>query len=179
MIEEENTVAFEKCRTGIRGLDEITYGGLPKGRPTLVCGNAGCGKTILGMEFLIRGATEFNEPGVFISFEETEKELIKNFASFGHPLEDLMARKLLAIDYVYVERSEIEETGDYNLDGLFIRLGLAIDSIGAKRVVLDTIESLVCRPVEYRHPARRAAPPVPLAEGQRRDHHRHRRARRR
>jgi circadian clock protein KaiC len=142
MVEEETKSALEKCKSGIRGLDEITYGGLPKGRPTLVCGNAGCGKTILGMEFLIRGAVEFNEPGVFISFEETEKELIKNFASFDHPLQDLMAKNLLAIDFVYVERSEIEETGDYNLDGLFIRLGLAIDSIGAKRVVLDTIESL-------------------------------------
>jgi circadian clock protein KaiC len=133
---------LEKCQTGIRGLDEITYGGLPNGRPSLVCGNAGCGKTILGMEFLIRGAVEFNEPGVFISFEETEKDLIQNFASFGHPLEELITQKLLLIDYVYVERSEIEEAGEYNLDGLFIRLGMAIDAIGAKRVVIDTIEAL-------------------------------------
>jgi circadian clock protein KaiC len=131
-----------KCPTGIRGLDEITNGGLPMGRPSLVCGNAGCGKTIVGMEFLLHGAIEYNEPGVFISFEETAEELANNFASLGFDLADLSARELLSVDYVSIERSEIEETGEYDLDGLFIRLGYAIDAIGAKRVVLDTIEVL-------------------------------------
>ncbi len=138
----ETIVDLEKSPTGIRGLDEITYGGLPKGRPTLICGNAGCGKTVLGMQFLINGAVHYNEPGVFLSFEETEEDLVKNFSSFGYDLPGLAQRKLLAIDYVYIERSEIEETGEYSLDGLFIRLGLAIDTLGARRVVLDSIEAL-------------------------------------
>ena len=131
-----------KCPTGIRGLDEITNGGLPRGRPSLVCGNAGCGKTIVGMEFLVHGALEYGEPGVFVSFEETAEELAHNVASLGYDLADLAARSLIAVDYVAIERSEIAETGEYDLDGLFIRLGYAIDSIGAKRVVLDTIEVL-------------------------------------
>src|SRR4030066_762439 len=131
-----------KTPTGIQGFDEITGGGLPKGRPTLVCGAAGCGKTLFGMEFLVRGATLFNEPGVFMSFEETNEELIKNVASLGFELEDLIKHKKLALDHVHIERSEIEETGEYDLEGLFVRLNYAIDSIGAKRVVLDTIESL-------------------------------------
>ena len=131
-----------KCRTGIRGLDEITEGGLPKGRPTLVCGNAGCGKTLLAMEFLIRGAVQYNEPGVFMSFEESSEELSQNVASLGFDLKDLAERKKMFLDHVRIERSEIEETGEYDLEGLFIRLNHAIDSIGAKRVVLDTIESL-------------------------------------
>jgi circadian clock protein KaiC len=131
-----------KAPTGIPGLDEITSGGLPKGRPTLVCGSAGCGKTLLAMEFLIRGARQFNEPGVFMAFEETENDLIQNVASLGFDINDLIARKKIVLDFVYFERSEIEETGEYDLEGLFIRLGHAIDSIGAKRVVLDTIESL-------------------------------------
>ncbi len=131
-----------KAPTGIQGLDEITDGGLPKGRPTLVCGGAGCGKTLLAMEFLVRGATEFNEPGVFMAFEETAKDLTQNVASLGFDLKDLMARKKIVVDFVYIERSEFEEAGEYNLEGLFIRLGQAIDSIGAKRVVLDTVESL-------------------------------------
>jgi circadian clock protein KaiC len=131
-----------KAPTGIPGLDEITSGGLPKGRPTLICGSAGCGKTILAMEFLVRGATQFNEPGVFMAFEETENDLIQNVASLGFDIKDLIARKKIVLDFVYIERSEIEETGEYDLEGLFIRLGHAIDSIGAKRVVLDTIESL-------------------------------------
>ena len=131
-----------KSLTGIQGLDEITGGGLPKGRPTLVCGGAGCGKTLLGMEFLVRGATQFNEPGVFMAFEETAKDLSQNVASLGFDLKDLAERKKIVLDYVYVERSEIEESGEYDLEGLFIRLGSAIDSIGAKRVVLDTIETL-------------------------------------
>lgn len=131
-----------KAPTGIQGLDEITDGGLPKGRPTLVCGGAGCGKTLLAMEFLVRGATEFNEPGVFMAFEETAKDLTQNVASLGFDLKDLIARKKMVVDFVYIERSEIEETGEFDLEGLFIRLGAAIDAIGAKRVVLDTVETL-------------------------------------
>ena len=133
---------LEKCPTGIKGLDEITGGGLPQGRPTLVCGSAGCGKTLLGMEYLVRGATEYGEPGVFVSFEETDAELKKNVRSLGFDLDCLIADKKLRLDFVRVERSEIEETGEYDLEGLFVRLGYAIDAIGAKRVVLDTIESL-------------------------------------
>src|SRR5450830_1751903 len=133
---------LHKAPTGIQGLDEITGGGIPKGRPTLVCGGAGCGKTLLAMEFLVRGATQFNEPGVFMAFEETAKDLTQNVASLGFDLKDLVARKKIVLDFVYIERSEIEETGEYDLEGLFIRLGHAIDSIGAKRVVLDTIETL-------------------------------------
>ncbi len=131
-----------KSPTGIQGFDEITGGGLPTGRPTLVCGGAGCGKTLFGMEFLVRGTTQFNEPGVFMSFEETNEELTKNVASLGFDLEDLIKHKKIVLEHVHIERSEIEETGEYDLEGLFIRLNYAIDSIGAKRVVLDTIESL-------------------------------------
>ena len=131
-----------KSATGIRGLDEITGGGLPAGRPTLVCGGAGCGKTLLSMEFLVRGATEFGEPGVFIAFEETTEELTENVASLGIDLQALVASKKLLLDYIFVDRSEFQETGEYDLEGLFIRLGYAIDSIKAKRVVLDTIEVL-------------------------------------
>jgi circadian clock protein KaiC len=133
---------LSKSPTGIQGLDEITGGGLPKGRPTLVAGNAGCGKTLLGMEYLFRGATQYNEPGVFLAFEETEKELTENVASLGFNLSQLIVSKKLLIDHVHIERSEIEETGEYDLEGLFIRLNYAIDTIGAKRVVIDTIESL-------------------------------------
>jgi circadian clock protein KaiC len=131
-----------KSPTGILGLDEVTEGGLPQGRPTLVCGGPGCGKTLLSTEFLVRGATEFNEPGVFVAFEETPEELTKNVKSLGFDLDKLVKQKKLYLSYIKVERSEIEETGEYDLEGLFIRLGHAIDSIGAKRVVLDTIESL-------------------------------------
>jgi circadian clock protein KaiC len=134
--------SLQKSPSGIQGLDEITGGGLPTGRPTLVCGGAGCGKTLFGMEFLVRGATQFNEPGIFMSFEETIDELTKNVLSLGFDLEDLVKNKKIALDYVRVERSEIEETGEYDLEGLFVRLAYAIDRIGAKRVVLDTIESL-------------------------------------
>jgi circadian clock protein KaiC len=134
--------ALRKSRTGIRGLDEITGGGLPAGRPTLVCGGAGCGKTLLAMEFLVRGATEFGEPGVFLAFEETGEELTENVASLGFDLKALVASKELLLDYVLIDRSEFGETGEYDLEGLFIRLGYAIDSIKAKRVVLDTIEGL-------------------------------------
>jgi circadian clock protein KaiC len=131
-----------KAPTGIEGLDEITAGGLPRGRPTLVCGGPGCGKTLLGMEFLVLGATKFGEPGVFMSFEESASDLALNVRSMGFDVARLERQGKLAIDQVRVERSEIEETGDYDLGGLFVRLGYAIDSIGAKRVVLDTIESL-------------------------------------
>ena len=131
-----------KSPTGIQGLDEITGGGLPKGRPTLIYGSAGSGKTLISMEFLVRGALEFNEPGVFMSFEETEEELATNVSSLGFDLNNLIASKKLFIDQVVIERSEIEETGEYDLEGLFVRLGNAIDSIKAKRIVLDTIEVL-------------------------------------
>jgi len=134
-----------KSKTGIQGLDEITGGGLPKGRPTLICGGAGCGKTLLAMEFLVRGATQFNEPGVFMAFEENAKDLTKNVASLGFDLKDLIARKKIVLDFVYVGDREIETSGEFDLEGLFIRLGHAIDSIGAKRVVLDTIEALFSR----------------------------------
>ena len=131
-----------KCPTGIQGLDEITGGGLPRGRPTLVCGGAGCGKTLLAAEFLVRGAVQFSEPGVFMAFEETEKELKANVASLGFDLAGLVRRKKIVLDYVHIERSEVEESGEYDLEGLFVRLNHAIDSIGAKRVVLDTLEAL-------------------------------------
>jgi circadian clock protein KaiC len=131
-----------KAPTGISGLDEITLGGVPRGRPTLICGSAGCGKTLFGMEFLLRGALDFNEPGVFMAFEETEKDLSENVRSLGFDLDRLIAQNKIAVDYVHVERSEIQETGEYDLEGLFLRLGMAIDSVGAKRVVLDTLETL-------------------------------------
>ncbi len=131
-----------KSPTGINGLDEITGGGLPKGRPTLICGSAGCGKTLFSIEFIVRGALEFGEPGVFMAFEEKAEELAMNVVSLGFDLDKLQADKLIRVDHVHIERQEIEETGEYDLEGLFIRLGYAIDSIGAKRVVLDTIENL-------------------------------------
>jgi circadian clock protein KaiC len=137
-----NAVGLQKERTGIPGFDEITGGGLPAGRPTLVCGSAGAGKTLFAVEFLVRGATIYDEPGVFISFEESDEELATNTASLGFDLNQLIADKKLIVDYVFIERSEIEETGEYDLEGLFLRLGYAIDSIGAKRVVLDTLEAL-------------------------------------
>jgi circadian clock protein KaiC len=133
---------LQKCPTGVQGLDEITYGGLPQGRPTLVCGNAGCGKTLLSMEFLVNGITKFNEPGVFFSFEESAEDLMTNFASLGLDLQQLSNEKRLFLDFIYIEKSEIEETGEYDLDGLFLRLDNAISSINAKRVVLDTLEAL-------------------------------------
>ena len=131
-----------KSPTGIPGLDEITGGGLPKGRPTLICGAAGCGKTLFAMEFLVNGAIEYGEPGVFVAFEENAEELAQNVASLGFGLKDLIKKKKVILDHIQIERSEIAETGEYDLDGLFIRLGHAIDTIGAKRVVLDTIEVL-------------------------------------
>ncbi len=131
-----------KSPTSIQGLDEITGGGLPKGRPTLVCGGAGCGKTLFAMEFLVRGATQYNEPGVFVSFEETEKELTANVASLGFDLDSLVERKKIWLEHIHIERGEIEQSGEYDLEGLFIRIHHAIESIDAKRVVLDTVESL-------------------------------------
>ena len=131
-----------KSPTGIQGLDEITGGGLPAGRPTLICGSAGCGKTMLAVEFLVRGATKFGEPGVFMMFEENAAELKANVRSLDFDLSKLAAQKKIVLDYIHIERSEIEETGEYDLEGLFLRLGHAIDSIGAKRVVLDTVEAL-------------------------------------
>jgi circadian clock protein KaiC len=131
-----------KTLTGIIGLDEITAGGVPKGRPTLICGEAGTGKTLFSIEFIVNGATKYNEPGVFVAFEEKSEELATNVASLGFDLKKLIADKKIRVDHVHVDRSEIEETGEYDLEGLFIRLGYAIDSIGAKRVVLDTVENL-------------------------------------
>jgi circadian clock protein KaiC len=131
-----------KCPTGIRGLDDITEGGLPKGRPTLICGGAGCGKTLLAMEFLVRGIRDFKEAGVFMAFEENAEELAKNVASLGFDVPAMVRQKKLAIDYVHIERSEIEETGEYDLEGLFVRLDSMIKATGAKRVVLDSLEAL-------------------------------------
>ncbi len=133
---------FPKTKSGIEGLDEITGGGLPHGRPTLICGSAGCGKTMMAIQFLVKGITEQNEPGVFISFEETIDDLTKNVLSLGFDLDHLIKEKKLRIDHIHIEKNEIEETGEYDLEALFIRLNYAIDQIGAKRVVLDTIESL-------------------------------------
>lgn len=131
-----------KAPTGIDGLDEITGGGLPKGRPTLICGTAGCGKTLLSMEFLIHGAEDYDEPGVFVAFEESAEELTQNVASLGYDLNDLQARNRLALDYIHIDRAEIQVAGEYDLEALFIRLAYAIKRIGAKRIVLDTLEAL-------------------------------------
>jgi len=133
---------IDKAPTGIGGFDEITGGGLPRGRTSLFCGTAGCGKTLFAMEFLVRGATEYGEPGVFVSFEETERDLVENVSSLGFDLDDLVERKLVSIDHILIEASEFESAGEYDLEGLFVRLGFAIDSIGAKRIVLDTLETL-------------------------------------
>jgi circadian clock protein KaiC len=140
LVAPQKTLA--KTPTGISGFDEITIGGLPAGRPTLICGEAGSGKTLFSVEFIVRGITQYNEPGVFVAFEEKAEELSANVASLGFDLNKLVKQNKLRIDYVHIKRSEIEETGEYDLDGLFIRIGHAIDSIGAKRIVLDTIENL-------------------------------------
>ena len=154
-----------KTPTGITGFDEITFGGLPAGRPSLICGRAGAGKTLFAMTFLVKGAVQFNEPGVFMSFEETADDLAQNVASLGFDVAGLVAANKLAMDYVRIERSEIEETGDYDLEGLFVRLDYAIRSVGAKRVVLDTLEALFGGLAERRRAARGVAAPVRLAEG--------------
>ncbi len=137
-----NKIPLPKSQTGVQGLDEITHGGLPKGRTTLVSGSAGAGKTVLAMEFLVHGILDYDEPGVFIAFEETEQDLTENVASFGYDLHQLQADGKLAIDHVHLDRDEMLETGRYDLEGLFIRLGAAVNSVGAKRVVLDTVEVL-------------------------------------
>lgn len=134
--------SIDKSPTGVSGLDEVTQGGLPQARPTLLCGSAGCGKTLLGMTFLYNGAVQYNEPGVFIAFEEQPEDLIKNVGSLAYDIEALIAQNKLVIDHVEIQRSKIAEAGEYDLEGLFIRLGFAIDSIGAKRIVIDTIETL-------------------------------------
>jgi circadian clock protein KaiC len=139
---EDRLLALQKSATGIVGFDELTQGGLPKGRPTIVCGGPGCGKTMFALEFLMRGATQFDEPGVLMTFEETWQDMTQNVASLGFDLTELAAQKKLAMDYVRIEPSEIQETGEYDLEGLFIRLQHAVDSIGAKRVVLDTLEAV-------------------------------------
>ncbi len=133
---------FLKCLTGIKGFDEITEGGIPRNRITLLCGSTGTGKTLLGIDFLIHGATKYNEPGVFLSFEETEDELYNDVISLNFDLKELVSQKKIVLDHVLLERKDIQEQGEFNLEGLFVRLELAIDSIGAKRVVLDSIESL-------------------------------------
>ncbi|MDQ6756706.1 MAG: circadian clock protein KaiC [Bacteroidota bacterium] len=140
--QKQQKSTLQKIPTGISGLDEITEGGLPKARPTLICGDAGSGKTLFSIEFIVKGATQFNEPGLFVAFEEKSDDLAMNVASLGYDLNKLITAKKLRIDHVHIDKSEIEETGEYDLEGLFIRLGYAIDSIGAKRVVLDTIENL-------------------------------------
>jgi circadian clock protein KaiC len=143
LIEEPRvTPALEKSLTGICGFDEITKGGVPQGRPTIVCGGPGCGKTMFALEFLVRGAMQYGEPGVLMTFEETTEEMAKNVASLGFNLRDLEARGKLFMDYVRVEPTEIQETGEYDLEGLFVRLQHAVDSVGAKRVVLDTLEAV-------------------------------------
>jgi circadian clock protein KaiC len=142
--------SLPKAPTGIQGLDEITSGGLPKGRSTLIAGSTGCGKTMLAMEFLVHGAEEFGEPGIFMSFEETVEDLMQNFPSPGFDLEGLIKRNLLALDHVHLEPTQIEETGEYDLEGLFVRLGLAIDLVGAKRVALDTIAVLFAKLADER-----------------------------
>jgi len=141
-MREDKSDYFPKSKTGVDGLDEITGGGFPKGRPTLICGSAGCGKTLMGLQFLVKGITEYDETGVFMSFEETAKDLTQNVRSLGYDLDKLVKTNKLKIDHIQIEKNEIEETGEYDLEGLFIRLNYAIDAIGAKRVVLDTIESL-------------------------------------
>jgi circadian clock protein KaiC len=142
MPETNKKPGLEKCPSGIRGLDEITEGGLPRGRTTLVAGGPGCGKTLMAMEFIVRGIRDFDEPGAFMAFEEREEELVQNSASLGFDLPELIRGKKLAMDYVHIERQEIEETGEYDLSALFARLEGMIDEVGAKRVAIDTLEAL-------------------------------------
>src|ERR1022692_3850891 len=139
---QPSSKTLPKASTGIQGLDEITGGGLPRGRPTLISGGAGSGKTLFGLEFLVRGATQFGEAGVFMSFEESIPDLTKNVASLGFDLDRLVAEKKLFVDHVSITRSEFGETGEYDLEGLFIRIADAVQRVGAQRVVLDTLEAL-------------------------------------
>src|SRR6202046_5206889 len=134
--------SLPKAPSGIKGLDEITGGGLPAGRPTLVCGGPGSGKTLLALTFLVRGAREDNEPGVLLSFDERIADVETNSMSLGFDLAALRRDNLLAADYLHIDRQEIQETGEYDLEGLFIRLGHAIETVGARRVVLDSIDTL-------------------------------------
>lgn len=136
------TDVLEKIPSGIKGFDDITGGGLPKGRPSLISGGPGCGKTLFAMEFIIRGIADHNEPGVFVAFEENIDDLKKNFKSMGFDLDDLVRQKKLVLDHIAIERTEIEETGEYDLEGLFIRLGAMIDEVGAKRIAIDTLETI-------------------------------------
>ena len=142
LTQAPTAASLPKSLTGIVGLDDLTLGGLPTGRPTLLCGAAGCGKTLFALTFLVNGATRFAENGVFMSFEERSQDLTENVASLGYDLEQLVSEAKIGIDHVRIERAEIEESGEYDLEGLFVRLGHAIDTIGAKRVVLDTLEAL-------------------------------------
>jgi circadian clock protein KaiC len=135
-------LGIAKAPTGIPGLDDVTGGGLPGGRPTLICGGAGSGKTLLGMSIILNGIAKFREPGVIMTFEENIDELAQNVGSLGLDVASLMAKNKLAIDYVHIDRSEIEETGEYDLEALFVRIDHAVNSVGAKRVMLDTVESL-------------------------------------
>ena len=166
-----------KVPTGIAGFDEITHGGLPQGRPTLVTGAAGSGKTLFGMEFLVRGAVDFGEPGVFLAFEELAEDLAVNVASLGFDLPGLERDGLLVVDAFRLDPAEYVETGAFDLEGLFIRLAGAVDSIGAKRVVIDTIEVLFTALPNAGDRARRARPALPLAQGARPHGGDHRRAR--
>ena len=138
----EKQPKLRKAATGIVGLDEVTLGGFPAGRPTLLCGGPGCGKTLLSLTFLVNGITQYGENGVFVSFEERAEEIATNADSLGYAIDELIAAKKLVIDHVRIERAEIEESGDYDLEGLFVRLAHAIETVGAKRVVLDTLEAL-------------------------------------
>ncbi|MBA3285861.1 MAG: circadian clock protein KaiC [Nitrosopumilus sp.] len=140
--QSQKSKPLKKCPTGIIGLDEITFGGLPKNRCTLICGGAGSGKSIFGIEFVIRGAEFYKEPGLFVAFEENEEELNQNITSLGFNIKELIDSNLLVLDYVHIDRAEFKEIGSYNLDGLFIRLSDSIDRFKIKRVVLDTIEVL-------------------------------------
>ena len=141
-IKTTDTRELAKVPSGIKGLDVITGGGLPKGRPSLVSGGPGCGKTLFAMEFIIRGITDYNEPGVFVAFEEKIDDLKKNFKSLGFDLDDLAGQKKLVLDHIFIDKTEIEETGEYDLEGLFIRLGALIDEVGAKRIAIDTLEAI-------------------------------------
>ena len=170
-------LGLQKAPTGIKGFDEITNGGLPSGRPTLVTGAAGSGKTLFGIEFLVRGATEFDEPGVLLAFEERSEDLATNVSSLGFDLPQLERDGKLAVDAFRLDPAEYIESGTYDLEGLFIRLAAAVESVGAKRVVIDTIEVLFTALANPRHRARRAGPALPLAQGTRADSSDHERAR--